>query len=114
MTFNRRNKSKSNSGKTQSNQNNKKNNSSGKPNGRNQNNAKASDFKFQLHDSGNKRAHTFEKIREAIILKIQTDFQSGRHVVTLLRNKVKSGPPTPTRETSSKTDADERELSRRQ
>ena len=68
MTFKKRNKSNSNSGKAQNSQNNKKNNGSGKPNGRNRFNAKASGFKFQLHDSGNKRAYTFEKIRESIIL----------------------------------------------
>ena len=112
MTFKRRNRSNANSGRTQNSQNqgNKRNNSTNNSNGKARFNNKVAEFKFQLQDSGNKKAYTFEKIKEAVILKIQTDFQAGRYVVSSLRSKVKSGPPTPTRETSSKTNEDERKI----
>ena len=111
MTFKRRNRNNSNSGRTQNSQNqsSKRNNNTTNSNGKARFN-KVSEFKFQLQDSGNKKAYTFEKIKEAVILKIQTDFQAGRYVVSSLRSKVKSGPPTPTRETSSKANEDERRI----
>ena len=77
--------------KSGNNQNQKRNNTNQKPNGnsgRSHYSSKGTDFKFQLHDSSNKKTYTFEKIREAIILKIQTTYQSGRYVVSLLRNRV--------------------------
>ena len=74
MTFKKSNKNNSDSGKAQNSQNSKKSNGSAKCNGRTKFNNKVSDFKFQLQDSGNKKAYTFEKIREAVILKIQTNF----------------------------------------
>ena len=111
MTSKRRNRNNSNSGRTQNSQNqgNKRNNNTTNSNGKARFN-KVSEFKFQLQDSGNKKAYTFEKIKEAVILEIQTDFQAGRYVVSSLRSKVKSGPPTPTRETSSKMNEDERKI----
>ena len=53
-------------------------------NGRSRYNSKGSEFRFQLQDSTNKKTYTFEKIRDAIILRIQTSFQSGRYIVTSL------------------------------
>ena len=79
-------------------------------NGRSRYNSKGSEFRFQLQDSTNKKTYTFEKIRDAIILRIQTQFQSGRYIVTSLRDGVKKGPPMPTRETSNKADADEKRI----
>ena len=115
MTFNRnKNRNKAKSGTTQSsqsnNQNTKKSGNTGKSNGKSRYNNKTTEFKFQLHVGGNNKSYTFEKIRDAVILKIQTDFQSARYVVTSLRKRTKQGPPTPTRETSSKSDADEKRI----
>ena len=112
MTFKRRNRGNTNSGRTQNSQNNqgnKRNNSTSNSSGKAKFN-KVAEFKFQLQDSGNRKAYTFEKIKEAVILKIQTDFQAGRYVVSSLRSKAKSGPPTPTRETSSKANEDKRKV----
>ena len=59
--------------------------------------AKKKEFRYQLHDSGSRgNGYTFEKITQAIILKIQTTFNGGRYIVTSLRSRVKQGPPMPT------------------
>ena len=98
MSYNRnRNRNRSRSGTSQNNQNsqnNQRNNQSSKGK-RNSNsgrsNNKTNEFKFQLHDGGNRKAYTYEKIREAVILKIQTDFNSARYVVTSLWKRNKQG-----------------------
>ena len=95
MTYQRnRNKNRSKSGMTQNNgnQNRKKTGNSGKTNRNNKYGSKNNEFKFQLHDGGSKKAYTFEKLKEAVILKIQTDFQAARYVVTSLRKMNKEGP----------------------
>ena len=114
MTY-RSNKNKNaRSGKSQNNSNNQSKKSGGGTSGRNNNrnnrSNKSNEFKFQLHDGSSKRAYTYEKIKEAMILKIQTDFTSARYVVSSLRKKVKDGPPVPVRELSSKTDADQKAI----
>ena len=111
MTY-RSNKSKNGrSGKTQNNSNNQSKKSGGSTSGKNYNrNNKSNEFKFQLHDGSSKRAYTYEKIKEAMILKSQTNFTSARYVVSSLRKKVKDGPPVPVRELSSKTNADEKAI----
>ena len=50
--------------------------------------ASKTEFKFQMHDDSNKKTYTFDKIREAIIMKLQTMFQSERFIV-VERNSVK-------------------------
>ena len=114
MTY-RSNKNKNGrSGKSQNNSNNQSKKSGGSTSGRNNNrnnkSNKSNEFKFQLHDGSSKRAYTYEKIKEAMILKIQTDFTSARYVVSSLRKKVKDGPPVPVRELSSKTDPDQKAI----
>ena len=59
--------------------------------------AKKKEFRYQLHDSSRGNGYTFEKITQAIILKIQTTFNGGHYIVTSLRSRVKKGPPMPTR-----------------
>ena len=66
---------------------------------------KRAEFKFQLHDPTRKGGYTFEKIRDAIILKIQKEFQASRYIVSSLRNKVKQGPAMPDRTISTNADA---------
>ena len=107
-----RNRNKSKSGTTQNsgNQTGKKTGNSGRTNRNNKYGSKNNEFKFQLHDGGGKKAYTFEKLREAVILKIQTDFQAARYVVSSLRKKIKEGPPVPERETSSKTDVNQKAI----
>ena len=106
-----KNKYNSKSGMSQNgNQNAKRNGNpnSGRSNRINKFNNKPSKFKFQLHDGGNKKAYTCDKIKEAIILKIQTEFQSARFIMTSLRKRIKEVPPTPSREASNRTDKTER------
>ena len=85
-------------------------NTSGGNNYRNNKTNKNNEFKFQLHDGSNKRTYTYEKIKEAMILKIQTDFTSSRYVVSSLRNKIKEGPPIPVREISRNPDEEMRSI----
>ena len=106
---------KKNTSKSWTNQNNgqqngNKSGSSGKSSKNSRYWNKSNEFKFQLHDGGSKKAYTFEKLKKAVILKIQTDFQAARYVVSSLRNKKKDGPPVPVRETSNKTNPDEKAI----
>ena len=107
-----RNRNKSKSGTTQNsgNQNRKKSGNSGRSYRNNRYGNKTNDFKFQLHEGGGKKAYTFEKLREAVILRIQTDFQAARYVVSSLRKGIKEGPPAPERETSTKTDMSQKAI----
>ena len=66
---------------------------------------KKKEFWYQLHDGSRGNGYTFEKITQAIILKIQTTFTGGRYIVNSLRAQIKDGPAVPTRGTSVKTDA---------
>ena len=68
--------------------------------------AKKKEFRYQLQDSSQGNGYTFEKITQAIILKIQTTFNGGRDIVTSLRSRVKQGPPMPTRGVSVLGNAD--------
>ena len=52
--------------------------------------------------------YTYDKIFEAIVLKIQKDVENSWYLVNSLRNRVKKGPDSPTTETSSKTDANQK------
>ena len=45
------------------------------------------EFKFALHDSQRKGTYTCAKITEAIIIKIQKEFEGGRLIVNSLRGK---------------------------
>ena len=45
--------------------------------GRRNNRSKA-DFRFQLHDPQQKGTYTFERIHEAIVLKVQKEFKESR------------------------------------
>ena len=111
MTYNQNKNRNKKYGMTQNQSNNQsKKSGSNNPGRSNRNNRsnKTNEFKFQLHDGGSRRTYTFEKIKEAMILKIQTDFTSARYVVSSLRKKVKEGPPTPVRETSTKTDVNQK------
>ena len=67
------------------------------------------EFKFGLHDSQRKGSYTCAKITEAIIIKIQKEFEGGRLIANSLRKKVKEGPTLPTLQQSTKTDRDDKE-----
>ena len=64
-------------------------------------NKKYAEFKFQPHDTAKKNGYTFDKIKEAAILKLQTALENGCYVVKSLRDRVKKGPDTPTLQTST-------------
>ena len=66
------------------------------------------EFKFALHDAQGKGQYTCAKITEAIIVKIQKEFNGGRLIANSLRSKVKTGPTMPVLKQSSKTDPDEK------
>ena len=66
------------------------------------------EFKFQLHDPQRRGTYTYDRILEAIILKIQKEFDSSRHIVNSLRSRKKSGPQEPTVWISNKVDQNER------
>ena len=66
------------------------------------------EFKFQLHDSQRKGQYTCAKITEAIIIKIQKEFDGGRLVANSLRSKVKTGPSMPTLQHSTLTDRNQK------
>ena len=67
------------------------------------------EFKFGLHDSQRKGSYTSAKITEAIITKIQKEFEGGRLIANSLRNKVKAGPTLPTLKQSAKVNQDEKD-----
>ena len=48
---------------------------------------KEKEFRYHLHDGSRDNGYTFKKITQAIILKIQTTFNGGRYIVTLLRSR---------------------------
>ena len=66
------------------------------------------EFKFQTHDSQRKGSYTTEKLTEAIVMKIQKEFAGGRWIAKSIRDKVKSGPPEPTLQISTKSDTTEK------
>ena len=107
MVFNRRSSNRSNGG-SQRNNGNKRN---GGRRGNRFNNKP--DFKFQIHDSQRKGSFTTEKLTEAIVMKIQKEFAGGRWIAKSIRDKVKSGPPEPTLQISTKTDTVEKRATSR-
>ena len=107
----RRNRS-NNANKPKSGENSKNSGGSGSSSGnkRNSQQQKRTEFKFQLHDPSRKGGYTYERLHEAIVIKIQKEFTSGRHIVQSLRNKAKAGPAIPTRDVSTLTDADQKRI----
>ena len=72
-------------------------------------NHKRSEFKFQLQDATRKGQYTCEKLTEAIVLKVQKEFEGGRYIASSLRNRVKKGPDLPTLQHSAKTNQAEKD-----
>ena len=106
MVLNKRNSYRG--GSQRNNQNNGSNNNkrySGRRNFRNNNKP---EFKFQLHDSLRKGSYTCEKLTEAIVTKIQKEFEGGRWIAKSIRGKAKNGPPEPVLQVSTKVDNTEK------
>ena len=96
-------------GGSQKNNTNNGNSNSKKYNGRrNFRNNNKPEFKFQLHDSLRKGSYTCKKLTEAIVTKIQKEFDGGRWLVKSIREKAKSGPPEPELQISNKVDNNEK------
>ena len=66
---------------------------------------KKKEFWYQLHNGSCGNGYTFEKIKQTIILKIQTTFTGSRYIVNSLRSRAKIGPDIPTRGTTTILDA---------
>ena len=91
--------------RSSNNQNQSNNTSSSRNNRSRRNNYNKPEFKFALHDSQKKGMFTCAKITEAIIIKIQKEFEGGRLIVNSLRNKAKTNPTLPTLKQSTLADA---------
>ena len=116
MALQRRQRNQSNNAnKPKSGENSKNSGGSGNSSGNKHNSQqqKRTEFKFQLHDPSRKGGYTYERLHEAIVIKIQKEFTSGRHIVQSLRNRVKAGPAIPTRDVSTLADAEQKEFSKR-
>ena len=68
-------------------------------------------MKFYMHDSAQRKSsESFGKIKEAIILKIQSTFESPVDIVKLLRDGVKRAFNKPTLSKSTNTDPADKAL----
>ena len=89
----------------------RRNNSNGAPN-KNQNNKPkpvVREMKFYMHDSAQrKNSESFGKIKEAIILKIQTTFESPVDIVKSLRDGTKKAFTKPTMSKSTNADPNDK------
>ena len=65
---------------------------------------KKAEFKFMLHEPNKKGGYTYDKIFEAITLKIQKEYSGARFVVNSLRRRTRQGPTAPVRDTSNLPD----------
>ena len=113
MALHRRQRNRSsNANKPKSGENSKNSGGSGNSSGnkRNPQQQKRTEFKFQLHDPSRKGGYTYERLHEAIVIKIQKEFTSGRHIVQSLRNGAKAGPAIPTRDVSTLADAEQKRI----
>ena len=104
MVFNRRRRSNRAQGGSQNGQTSTNTQKSTRGGGRRTFNNKRSEFKFQLQDATRKGQYTCEKLTEAIILKVQKEFEGGRYIASSLRNRVKEGPQMPTLQHSAQAD----------
>ena len=78
----------------------KSNNAKNKPNSKSQ--SPVREYKFHLHDSdARKTSESFEKIKEAIVLKIQKTFEKNADVATSIESGVKKTFSQPTMNTSN-------------
>ena len=79
-----------------------KNNNSNKSKSNGKTQSTVREYKFHLHDSdARKKSESYEKIKEAIVLKIQKTFEKSNDVATSIETKTKHSFTKPTMQRSS-------------